>query len=64
MRLSVIIPCFNESDNLPLLINRCTEVISDKDDIEIILVNNGSTDDSEKTMNELIKNISFIKNVI
>lgn len=63
MRLSVIIPCFNESDNLPLLINRCTEVISDKDDIEIILVNNGSTDDSEKTMNELIKNISFIKKV-
>jgi glycosyltransferase involved in cell wall biosynthesis len=48
MKLSVIIPCYNESENLPLVFSRLKKIVGKRKDIEIILVNNGSTDDSEK----------------
>lgn len=43
---SLVIPCYNEAGNLPALIERCREVISRREDLEIILVDNGSTDTS------------------
>ena len=44
MKLSVVIPCYNEADNLPHLIKKCSGLISNE--IEVILVNNGSTDNT------------------
>ena len=61
-RLSLVIPCFNESQNLPLLLNRCSEVIYD-DQIEIIIVDNGSTDDTDKVLNSLSPQFPFMKRV-
>ncbi|MDY6484289.1 glycosyltransferase family 2 protein [Acinetobacter faecalis] len=53
MRFSLIIPCYNESANLPLLLERCKklEIYSD---IEIILVDNGSIDDTPKVLKNLL----------
>ena len=51
--LSIIIPCFNESASLPLLINTCKESICDKYNIEYVFVNNGSSDDSLLILNNL-----------
>ena len=48
--LSVVIPCYNEEKNIPLIIERLVFVIKDRLDIEIILVNNGSKDDTDKVM--------------
>lgn len=62
-KLSIIIPCFNESKNLPLLLNRCSEVITD-DEIEIIIVDNGSTDDTHEVLNSLLPQFPFVKRVI
>ena len=45
MDVSLIIPCFNEAKNLPILISRCKDLI-EKYPVEIILVDNGSTDNS------------------
>ncbi len=45
MKLSLVIPCYNESANLPALVARCGEVAR-SGDVEVLLVNNGSTDDS------------------
>ena len=45
IRFSLVIPCFNEAKNLPLLLERC-KVLTARPDIEVILVDNGSTDDS------------------
>ena len=50
--LSVIVPCFNESDNLGLLINKLFEI--ENNFYEIILVNNGSTDDTKPIAEKLI----------
>jgi polyisoprenyl-phosphate glycosyltransferase len=46
MRLSLVIPCYNEARSLPKLVARCVEVVAAEPDCEIILVDNGSTDDS------------------
>jgi len=43
--LSVIVPCYNEAGNIPLIINCFKQVITNRD-IEVILVDNGSTDNS------------------
>ena len=40
--LSLIIPCYNEQDNLPLLFKKLLEIQAKFN--EIILVDNGSTD--------------------
>lgn len=48
MKLSVILPCYNEKDNLPALFERLDKLAEVKPDIEIVLVNNGSTDGSEE----------------
>jgi len=63
MKLSLIIPCYNEAKNLPTLIKRCKDVFS-KEDIEVILVDNGSTDETPKILETLTSstpNIRFVR---
>lgn len=44
--LSIVLPCYNERDNIAALMERLDEVAARHADLEILLVNNGSTDDS------------------
>ena len=53
MRLSLVIPCYNEAANLPMLLHRCAEV-AQQGEIEVILVDNGSTDDSPRLFAEML----------
>lgn len=53
MRLSLVIPCYNEAANLPLLLDRCEEVTR-RPDIEVVLVDNGSTDNSHAVLENLL----------
>lgn len=46
MQLSIIIPCYNEVKNIPLILQRCAVAVRGRDQMEVILVNNGSTDES------------------
>jgi glycosyltransferase involved in cell wall biosynthesis len=62
-KLSIIIPCYNESKNLPLLISRCKEVANKDSNIEIIIVDNGSNDDTSSVLDELTSNLAFITRV-
>ena len=59
MLLSIIIPCYNEAQNLHLLIEQCKKITGKN--IEIILVNNGSTDNSFNKITRLIKDLTNIK---
>ena len=54
MKFSLIIPCFNEAKNIPLLLERCRR-ITVLGEIEIILVDNGSTDESQDVLARIIK---------
>lgn len=61
MKLSLIIPCYNEAANLPLLLKRCSTL---RDcDIEVILVDNGSTDNSADVLQNLLPNYSHCRSV-
>ena len=59
--LSIIIPCYNEELSIPKLIDNCLSIIND--DIEIIIVDNGSIDDTFKELNksDIPKNIMPIR---
>lgn len=60
LKLSIIVPCYNEAKNIPLILNRFKEKIK-WDDIELILVNNGSTDDSQDVMETLLLGYPFAR---
>ncbi len=53
MKFSLIIPCFNEASNLPLLLERC-KVLAAKSEVEVILVDNGSTDSTTQLLLNLL----------
>lgn len=53
--LSIVIPCYNEEKNLPLLISKCAP-LAQHDHIEVIFVNNGSTDGSAKVFADILGN--------
>lgn len=53
MKFSLVIPCYNEAANLPLLLDRCKKVAYSSD-IEVILVDNGSTDNSQEVLLNLL----------
>jgi glycosyltransferase involved in cell wall biosynthesis len=63
LKLSIIIPCYNELKNLPLLLKRCETVFDSSKNIEIIIVDNGSTDGTSLALDKLITGLSFIKKV-
>jgi len=44
--LSIILPCYNESGNLHRIFSRFREILETRSDVEVLFVNNGSTDDS------------------
>ena len=62
MKFSLIIPCYNEAANLPLLLNRCKR-LAQRSDIEIILVDNGSTDNSREILSNLLPLYSNFRSV-
>lgn len=63
--LSIILPCYNEQDNLEFLFNSLDPVAAAHQDLEIILVNNGSTDNSASVFEqELAKRNQTIFGVV
>ena len=60
MKYSLIIPCYNEERNLKILLNKCSGIVKNNN-YEIIIVNNGSKDNSRKILNTIIKKYNNIK---
>lgn len=55
-----VIPCYNEEKNLTLLINELKKVYSVDKDINFILVDNGSIDNTRQLLIEKIEGLNFI----
>lgn len=62
MQFSLVIPCYNEAMNLPLLLNRCA-IFAQHPGCEVVLVNNGSSDNSEEILNRLLPAYPFCRYV-
>ncbi len=60
--LSIILPCFNEEKNIPFILESFYQVIK-RDDIEVIIVDNGSKDNTAKLLKDLIPKYSFAKSI-
>ncbi len=58
--LSLVIPCYNEGENLRLLISRLAETF-DRDDVEVILVDNGSSDQSSTIIEQALARHAFLR---
>jgi polyisoprenyl-phosphate glycosyltransferase len=56
IKFSLVIPCFNESGNLTALVERCRVLLASRPNVEVVLVENGSTDNSEAKLYELFEN--------
>ena len=55
LELSIVLPCYNESGNIPLIFTRLEGILGPKENIEVILVDNGSTDNSKEVMASELK---------
>jgi len=62
IKYSLIIPCFNEAANLPNLIKKC-EAITQNRNLEVIIVNNGSKDNTSEILNKSLGESSQILKV-
>ena len=58
--VSIVVPCYNEERNLPLLVFRFEKVLQDVD-AELILGNNGSTDNSQQVLEKIEKEYNFVR---
>lgn len=62
MKLSLVVPCYNEQDNVNAFYDACRQAFAGKiDAYEIIYVNDGSKDDTWKELKALWKQNSNIK---
>ncbi len=59
-KLSIVIPCYNEEQNIKLIVEKFNNVIK-RNDIEVILVDNGSSDNSENIIKELLTKYDFLR---
>jgi len=62
MKLSIIVPCYDEGENIPLILKKFASVIT-RDDVEVILVDNNSKDNSKDIMAELLPKFAFARSV-
>lgn len=53
MKLSIVVPCYNEEENLPKLLKSYAEAIT-RPDVEVLLINNGSTDTTAQVLAQLL----------
>ena len=63
LAVSVVVPGLNEAESLPELTERLHEVLRGKIDYEIILVDDGSSDDSWKVIQRLHEEDSTVRGV-
>ena len=60
IKLSIILPCYNESENIPVILEKFAAVMN-RSDVEILFVNNGSNDASKDIFSQTIPKYFFAK---
>ena len=56
INFSLVIPFYNEEKNIPFVIKSLKKILKKTSEVEFILINNGSTDKSDKIFIKLLKN--------
>ena len=63
MRLSIVVPCYNEEKNIPLIFEKFDKAIGNLTDVEVVLVDNGSLDNSALIIKKHIAKYPFAKTI-
>jgi len=63
IQYSLIIPCYNEAKNIPVLLKKIKPLLVNKS-IQVVMMNNGSTDDSDSVIDKLKPKVTNFKYVI
>ncbi len=58
IKLSIIFPCYNEADNIDRIIGSIENAMDGKNNVEIILVDNGSTDSTPLVLRKAMQGSS------
>jgi glycosyltransferase involved in cell wall biosynthesis len=59
LKLSVVIPCFNEAENVTLVLKKFQEILNKENyDIEIIVIDGGSSDNTPQELVEQFRNLN------
>ena len=53
MKYSIIIPCYNEYNNLLVLLDKIKIILDQNKNLQIVIVNNGSTDDTSNLLKSI-----------
>ena len=60
MNFSLVIPCFNEQGTVQKILETTKDIFI-KNNIELIIVNNGSSDNTHKILKDIISNYTHVK---
>ncbi len=55
MELSIVVPCYNEAKNLERLVSAFRETIGQQSEVEVVLIDNGSRDDTPAVLKTLLR---------
>ncbi len=62
MKLSIVVPCYNEAENLPLIFRRFHQAIN-RPDVEVVFVDNGSCDTTPAVLSSLLPKYPFARSI-
>ena len=59
--ISLIVPCYNEQESLPIFYKEATKVVGNiKQEYELIFINDGSKDKTLEVMKKIAREVYFI----
>ncbi len=59
-KLSIVVPCYNEEKTIPHLLARYSKALGQREDIEVIIVNDGSKDATKQVLESQREHFPFL----
>ncbi len=59
---TIVMPCYNEAKNIPLILSRF-QVVTTRSDIKLVLIDNGSTDDTQAVLAQELPKFAFAESI-
>jgi glycosyltransferase involved in cell wall biosynthesis len=59
---SIVLPCYNEAESIPLILKRFGQVLQDEQ-VKLVLVDNGSTDNTPEVLVAALTNCNFAESI-
>ena len=64
MEISIVLPVYNEEENIKYAVEKCNSALKKGfNEYEIIIVNDGSTDNSSVEIDKISMEFSFVKSI-